>query len=289
MTSAFVFWDSFRTKSPITTGADGFQYAFGKGGPAGSLDIDLDWSVQDQLGDFLSKSGRAVVERAAKLWAYGLKDVVGQWFFGPDQILRANHMGWFNYPVRGNARVEDLQDGVRVVMAPMTTSFAGNPGVLGVADSSRQLGVGWDGPFKAYTGSVWLTSRNLRNVELTALAVHELGHVLGHAYSNEGFARYVSSDLFGYYFNGPRTVAANGLLPVLLQSDLSHNASCFSIMGYCHEKGDEKDVHVWRPQDVDCAVFSDMGYELVNLVPARQARDVRLGRLGQPCQPGAFP
>ena len=41
-------------------------------------------------------------------------------------------------------------------------------------------------------------------------------------------------------------------------------------MGYCHEKGDEKDVHVWRPQDVDFAVFTDMGYELFN--PYRKAK-----------------
>ena len=257
-------------------GDGGFQYAFGRGGPAGSLDIDLDWSN----APFVGEAERATVERATKLWAWRLADVIGQ--RDMSSVSTTMSVGDRSYSFGHEAG--PLRDGMDILMMPSWNQWPGlKQGVIGFA--RPHTGWDWDGAFRAATGLVWLSDQVLsregdffgNRAKLVSLMAHEVGHVLGNSRGIGGYARYLRPYFsqvggldFGTGFHGPNAMRVNFGFPVAMQSDMSHAASCFSIMGYCHELGSEKRVNVFGPTELDLAMLADLGYEVL---PAFDVRD----------------
>ena len=251
-------------------GADGFRYHFGRSGGAGSLAVELDFSG---AGAGLSPAAKASMRRAAKLWSWSLADDGRAWHWVPG---RHGEIG-FGGRVVAVDRPAGRETGVVIAVAePTRTLPDGDASVYGAARPATYVAT--PTTFRARTGVVWLTSRLTDAVgsgdpdataQIIATTAHEIGHVLGHADGIPAFDRHVH----GSRFRGPNAMAANFGRPVGLQADGAHVDSCFSIMGYCHELGLEKDAWVYRPNRVDVAVLSDLGYGRFDADPSTDRID----------------
>ena len=251
-------------------GDDGFRYHFGRSGGAGSLDIELDFSG---AGSDLSAAARASMRRAAKLWSWSLADDERSWYWVPSrhgEVEFGNHVVSVDRPA-------GRETGVVIAVAEPTRTFSeGEESVYGAAGPATYFSTSTT--FRAQTGVLWLTSRLTDAVgsgdpdataQVVSTTAHEIGHVLGHLDGIPAFDRHV----YGNLFRGPNAMDANFGRPVVLQDDGAHVDSCFSIMGYCHELGLEKDAWVYRPNRLDVALLSDLGYERFDANPSTDRLD----------------
>ena len=251
-------------------GDDGFQYHFGRAGGAGSLDIELDFSG---AGSDVSSSAMASMRRAAKLWSWTLADDGRSWVWTPS-IHGTYSIGEHIVSLHRQAGSET---GVVIAIAEPTRVFSpGQESTIGVAKPSAAFSTATT--YRAKTGVLWLTSRltdavgsgdSNSTAEIISTTAHEIGHILGHANGIPAFDRHV----IGNRFHGPNAVEANFGRSVILQDDGAHVDSCFSIMGYCHELGFEKDAWVYRPNRVDVALLTDLGYERFDARPSSDRVD----------------
>lgn len=259
-----------RSNAEYYRGDDGFRYHFGRSGGAGSLDIELDFSG---AGGGVSAVAMASMRRAAKLWSWSLADDGRSWQWVPSRhgrVALGDHVISVDRPAGREAGV------VIAVAEPTRTFAAGEEAVYGAAGPATYFSTSTT--FRAQTGALWLTSRLTDAVgsgdpdataQIVATTAHEIGHVLGHADGIPAFDRHV----YGNRFRGPNAMDANFGRPVVLQDDGAHVDSCFSIMGYCHELGLEKDAWVYRPNRVDVALLSDLGYERFDADPSTDRID----------------
>ena len=251
-------------------GADGFQYHFGQSGGAGSLDIEFDFSG---AGDELSAEAKASMRRAAKLWSWTLADDGRAWYWSPSRDGQIS----LGDSVVSVERPAGRETGVVIAVAePTRTLSAGRESTIGAAGPESAYSTATS--FRTKTGVLWLSSRLTDLVGtgtpgatagIISVTAHEIGHVLGHADGIPAFDRHV----YGNRFRGPNAMDANFGSPVELQDDGAHVDSCFSIMGYCHELGLEKVVAVYRPNRVDVALLTDLGYERFDAIPSTDRID----------------
>ena len=251
-------------------GEDGFQYHFGRSGGAGSLDIELDFSG---AGNGLSDEAKASMRRAAKLWSWTLADDGRSWYWSPSRDGRIA----LGDSVVSVDRPAGRETGVVIAVAePTRTLSPGRESTIGAARPDSAFST--SRTFRTKSGVVWLSSRLTEPVGsgtpgatagIISVTAHEIGHVLGHANGIPAFDRHV----FANRFRGPNAMDANFGNPVELQEDGAHVDSCFSIMGYCHELGSEKVVAVYRPNRVDVALLTDLGYERFDANPSTDRID----------------
>lgn len=249
---------------------DGITYGRWTGGPAGTLNIELDW----RFAPGVDSATRARMERAAKSWSRRLLD---------DFDVRTVEAGT-------TVSIGRALDGRPEPMVTLTEDVSIN-GILMVMshDTEDPLSGGtflrWEATeddFEPWMGSVILSQKNLDEGEtignwwLIYVMAHELGHAIGvNDDSIPSINRYINRQ--DHTFEGPESRRANGGEPVPFQwldpdgrtwvepgtpggtVDYSHLGACDSIMAYCgHYRT------TYEPTDLDFAFLDDIGYEILD-------------------------
>jgi len=260
------------------------------GGPAGTLNIELDWRFAPDVSPLV----RAMAERAGKSWSYRLEDEYGLHVVPKGMTIRAQaaHAG-------AQARHLTFEEAVET------------DGVLVVVNHSLLDPLSSAGPWRAditandyepWLGILTLSQRNIDervskgNYWLSHVFAHELGHVIG-VVSHEGgwhvpsYERHVNR--LNYTFGGPNSRSANGGEPVPFQwidayrrpvppytpgasVDYGHLGVCASIMAYCNDPRE-----TYEPSELDFAFLADIGYEVLDAGTAAEPELYGYGAWGE--------
>ena len=234
---------------------NGITYGQWRGGPAGTLHIEFDFTNAPQINAHY----RAALDRAGKLWSHRILDR-----FEPHQ-----------------ERIWDFDvDTDGLFIAVYTKS--------GHTSSGRPVGINVKGEgftdFEPWFGEIRIGrdrmahSDRTRDNLMSHSMMHEVGHVLGFSVHTDApyWERYV--DRQANTWNGPQAVAANGGQPVPFQwldqnrqpvpphapgatRNPSHTGVCTSIMAYCSYPNRNPNAPL-RPSELDLAFLADMGYEI---------------------------
>ncbi|MYD95177.1 MAG: hypothetical protein F4Y02_16165 [Chloroflexi bacterium] len=267
--------------SRITTiGHDnGITYGTWQDGPAGTLNMQLDWSQASSL----SADRRGDFERAVKAWTYRLDE---------------------DFPARTVPAHEDYTYMLFEYDEPQTADDMLIVVELETWDGSPLAGGNYfewserNGDVESWFGHIQMSPEEREHYHndffrYMYVLTHELGHTLppfgprldGHgglAPDMGAFEEYL--DIENGLFTGPNAMAANGGQPVPYQwiddehqpvpagtpgatLDFGHIGPCDSIISYAQCSDHEREVLV-KPTELDFAILKDIGYDLL---PASEA------------------
>ena len=261
-----------------TIGHDnGITYGTWQDGPAGTLNMQLDWS---QAGS-LSAERRGDFERAVKAWTYRLDE---------------------DFPARTVPAGEDYDFMLFSYDTPQVADDMLIAVELETWDNSHDVAGGnyfeWserNGDLETWFGHIQIPAGIRQDYHTDFrwymhVITHELGHTLpsmphndeGRLLPNMGpYEQYFDAE--AGTFNGPNAMAANGGQPVPYQwidehyhevpegtpgamIDFGHIEPCDSIMSYCNP-GDRVRV---KPSELDFAILQDLGYDLLSASEAAE-------------------
>ena len=274
---------------------DGITYGRWRGGPAGTLNIELDWRFALDLDDEI----RAMFERAGKSWSWRLADR-----FGAHTIERNTVVSLPDRPPL--VLPEDVTtDGLVIFMDHYDENTESRGRHLDHSKSRIR-----EKDFEPFLGTILLAQSRIDEVatrgsaRLISLMAHEIAHVLGISKRlrlADEFADGDSRVFFEHYnslvdeekatFNGPHAVAANGGRPVPFQWQSGRNRVAPFTPGASVNWGhlDVSDSitsyrrrHVDRfvPSDLDFAFLQDIGYEVLDEKTAQQPEVYGFGAWG---------
>ena len=257
--------------------ANGITYGTWQDGPAGTLNLQLDWS---QAGS-LSAERRGDFERAVKAWTYRLNE---------------------DFPARTVPAHEDYDFMLFSYDTPQVADDMLIAVELETWDNSHDVAGGnyfeWserNGDLETWFGHIQIPAGIRQDYHsdfrwYMHVITHELGHTLpsmphndeGRLLPNMGpYEQYFDAE--AGTFNGPNAMAANGGQPVPYQwidehyhevpegtpgamIDFGHIEPCDSIMSYCNVGGR---VRV-KPSELDFAILQDLGYDLLSASEAAE-------------------
>lgn len=264
----------------IVGARDGITYGQWKGGPAGTLDIDVDFRFAPQI----RADVRVHFERAAKVWARRIRDDFRTYTIPAGRTLRISER-FTGGPGQGALTAtfdEDVTtDGLPIpVIATDKTPWAAagfdldplSADVVNTAeDFEPSLAVMFVNPDNRSLRARWADT-----------AAHEIGHALGitavrdprGVIRNEGWLLHL--DRTAHAFTGSNARSAHGGRPVPLQwlapdgapvppgtagaaRDPGHLGVCNSIVSYGCPLPE-----VLVPTELDVAVLEDIGYETLD-------------------------
>ncbi|MYD93242.1 MAG: transferrin-binding protein-like solute binding protein [Chloroflexi bacterium] len=261
-----------------TIGHDnGITYGTWQDGPAGTLNMQLDWS---QAGS-LSAERRGDFERAVKAWTYRLDEDF------PARTVPAHEdytFMLFEYDE------PQIADDVLVAVELQTWNGSEQAGGNYFEWSER------NGDLETWFGHIQIPPARLAfyNTDFDRyiyVLTHELGHVLPSMPLVDNAGLFPDMGPYEQYFdaengtfNGPNAMAANGGNPVPYQwigedfypvapgtpgarIDFGHIGPCDSIMSYCDNPDGNPNV---KPSELDFAILQDLGYDLLS---AREASE----------------
>ena len=261
---------------------NGITYGQWKGGPAGTLNIEIDWrfsSIDDPLL-------QALAERAGKSWSRRLLDE-----FGTHVVPAGTTVQHFVDRARTQLVTGTFHEDVAtngILIAWFDSPLPGGYGSPEMFDST-------DSDFEPWLGVIAIEnfSVNYPAQWRFHLIAHEIGHVLGftNTAADYGFPsseRYVNRR--NYTFEGPQSTRANDGNPVPFQwldenfnwvpprsqgatVDYGHLGVCSSIMSYC--------LDVTKPSEIDFAFLADIGYDVLDAATASEPEVYGWGAWGR--------
>ena len=270
---------------------NGITYGQWKGGPAGTLNIEFDWRFATDI----NPAAHAWMERAGKMWSWHLKDNFGKRVARQGTEIR--------YGVN--------PDGSEVIVSTLTEDIPVDD-ILFIMQQHHGLDGGGANPHRFRNGmndyEPWLGSMILGPEQSYQLLVpggqiyrnwfrvmtHEIGHVLGFSgVSSDGHILAIErhTNRQAHNFEGPEAVKANGGEPVPFQwldnerrvvpphtpgatVDYGHPGGCSSVMTYCFERS-------YPPTELDFAILSDIGFEVLDATTARKPEAYGWGAWGR--------
>ena len=260
---------------------DGITYGQWKGGPAGTLNIAFDW----QFAEDVDEATRARVERAGKSWSWRILDDLSAHLIegGQEFSYRDDNDETVSLTFAEDIQVDDLL----IVVVGL--------GESGSAWSSTRDRQATDDDYEP-RWSVFGLPKDRHNQ--TSTLAHEIGHALGITASNGRYPsieRYTNTE--DQTFTGPKTMEANGGLPVPFQwkypddkpgpyepvppgspgarVSQSHLNVCSSIMAYCRDR-----TVTYGPSELDLAFLDDIGYENLDAATASEPEVYGYGAWG---------
>ena len=243
---------------------DGITYGQLKEGPAGTLNIDVDW----QLAEDVSPEARAEFRRAAKVWARRIQDD-----FSPSEIKKGRQV-----ELTGRFREfnEDAETEDGLLIAVVQDSNTGDANWLAAASFADAVFNEPDN-FEPGLGIIWVNWDKKEQLQKrwAGIMSHEIGHVLGIGPTRtRSWTANINYD--DHTFTGPRAVKENDGEAVPLQwldedynavapntegadRDRTHLGVCNSIVSYaCDVK------YVLIPTELEFAVLEDLGYDILD-------------------------
>lgn len=248
---------------------NGITYGIGRGGPAGTLDIEFDWRFAEGIPEEI----RVMTERAGKSWSYRLADDYPTYTIPegtrvslnavePRQLLLDEAM-----TTDGIVIFMDYWDGDRATGSPKLSD-----------SSARQTG-----DYQPYVGAIVLDERRFsrrdpNNARQFSILTHEIGHAIGISRVLRRYDFYNAMiDEDQATFNGPNAVAEYGG-PVPFQwrppdgaripldpfapgavVDWSHIGPPESVMSYGRDTRTR-----FTPSELDFAWLDDIGYDVLD-------------------------
>ena len=258
---------------------DGITYGQWKGGPAGTLNIELDW----RFAEYVDPSVRARGERAGKSWSRRIRDEFGTHRAAAGTEIRH---GKFR-----NTLDSDVTTNGLVIFMYSYNDADDSDGTSSAGTMRADI---TPDDFEPWLGTFELAPKGYERSDIHA---HEIGHILGFSYREDNlpYLRHVNTE--ENTFGGPEAVRANGGAPVALQwivgsretedlgwvapgtegarHDYSHTGVCISIMAYCHDGTDPS------PSEIDFAILADIGYEILDEATASDPELYGYGAWGQ--------
>ncbi len=240
-------------------------------GPAGTLDMDLNWEL---VPPSVGPEVRATLERAAKLWSRQFHD-----HFNPSGKLTTNEGPVFTLdPAIADAHVmmNHVPAGAGDTAGYWITNYDSNFNPRPNPDDFEP----WVGSYNLGGGTLDI-QRRVGDYWLTHTAIHEFGHIFGHNFYEEEYSRHPAVERYldreNHVWRGPHSMAIYGG-PVPMQyldadlrptrpgrgsRDISHWGPCDSVMSYqlgvCPEAR-----HKVTITSLDRAFMRDIGYDLVD-------------------------
>ena len=257
---------------------DGITYGTWRDGPAGTLNLQLDWS---QAGS-LSAERRGDFERAVKAWTYRLDEDF------PARTVPAHEdydFMLFSYDEPQVA--DDMLVAVELETWDNQHDIAGG-NYFEWSERNGDLET-WFGHIQIPPGVIAQRETEFRTYMY--VLTHELGHTLPGMPLIDELGLFPDMGPYEQYldveagtFNGPNAMEANGGEPVPYQwiddeyqpvppgtpgarIDFGHIGPCDAIMSYCTPAG--RDQHV-RPTELDFAILKDVGYDLLSASEASE-------------------
>ena len=264
---------------------NGITYGQWKRGPAGTLNMEFDWTLALNV----DVTTRVLTERVGKLWTWRLQDDFGTHTAMAGTTLRDGP---------STARLADdlVADDIAVVMWHTSENLDY------AASAGPDATVITDDDFEPWRGHILLVQdRYLEgsNHWTYFLMAHEIGHILGitDIRRNVGhvpsYERHVNRE--DATFEGPQSQAANNGRPVPFMwrerfnagpevpphtpgafVDYGHLGVCTSVMAFC---SDAREVH--GPSELDFAFLADIGYEVLDEETASEAETYGWGAWGE--------
>ena len=252
--------------------ANGITYGTWQDGPAGTLNMQLDWSQAESL----SAERRGDFERAVKAWTYRLDED-----FPARTVPAGEDYDFMLFSYDEPQVADDMLIAVELETWDNQHDIAGG-NYFEWSERNGDLET-WFGHIQIPPGVIARRETDFNNYMY--VLTHELGHTLPSMphYDEAGlfpdmgpYAQYF--DPAAGTFNGPNAMAANGGNPVPYQwiddeyqpvpagtpgarIDFGHIGPCDAIMSYCTPPG--RDQHV-RPTELDFAILQDLGYDLLS-------------------------
>jgi len=257
--------------------ANGITYGTWQDGPAGTLNMQLDWS---QAGS-LSAERRGDFERAVKAWTYRLNED-----FPARQVPAHEDYTWMLFSYDEPQTADDMLIAVELETWDGGDSAGGN-----YFEWSER-----NGDLESWFGHIQMSPARMQDYSRNFywymhVITHELGHTLPtNPLYADGYGLFPDMGPYEQYlhiengtFNGPAAMAANGGNPVPYQwldaerqpvapgtpgatIDFSHIGPCDSIMSYCNP-GDRARL---KPSELDFAILQDVGYNLLSASEASE-------------------
>ena len=260
-----------------TIGHDnGITYGTWQDGPAGTLNMELDWSQATSL----SAERRGDFERATKAWTYRLNED-----FPARQVPAHEDYTFMLFSYDEPQTADDMLIAVELETWDGSDSAGGN-----YFEWSER-----NGDLEAWFGHIQMSPHEMSHYRTDFhrymhVITHELGHTLptNPAYDEQyglrpNLGRYEEYlDIEAGTFNGPNAMAANGGNPVPYQwldaerqpvasgtpgatIDFGHIGPCDSIMSYCNDG-----PVLLQPTELDFAILQDLGYDLLSASEASE-------------------
>ena len=256
---------------------NGITYGTWQDGPAGTLNMQLDWSQAESL----SPERRGHFERAAKAWTYRLNEDF------PTREVPAHE----NYDFMLFAYDEpQIADDMLVAVELETWNGSPHSGGNYFEWSER------NGDLETWFGHIQIPpeARALYETDFDRyiyIITHELGHVLPSMPQYDEVGLFPDMGAYERYFdpengtfNGPNAMAANGGNPVPYQwineefypvppgtpgamIDFGHIGPCDAVMSYCDNPDGNPNV---TPSELDFAILQDLGYDLLPVAEANE-------------------
>ena len=257
--------------------ANGITYGTWKDGPAGTLNMELDWSQAASL----SAERRGDFERATKAWTYRLNED-----FPARQVPAHEDYTFMLFSYDGPQTADDMLIAVELETWDGSDSAGGN-----YFEWSER-----NGDLESWFGHIQMSPARMQDYRTNFhwymhVITHELGHTLPtNPHYNDRTGLFPNMGPYENYFdadngtfNGPNAMAANDGNPVPYQwldaerepvapgtpgatIDFGHIGPCNSIMSYC--RGDD-----WprlKPSELDFAILQDIGYDLLSVSEANE-------------------
>ena len=260
---------------------NGITYGRWKGGPAGTLNIELDW----RLAQDFDAEARARMERAGKSWSWRILDDFGT------HVL--NQPYEYNYESNETGQIETIVIDRGVTANGLVIIVVKN-GERGTASAQRVHVERTEDDYEPWFAFIALPQDRSNQ---TSTMAHEIGHTLGiGARVSPSVRRYINTQ--DHTFEGPKAMEANDNQPVPFQwsypgrkpgpnmpvapgspgaeVDYGHLNLCTSVMAYCRDR-----TVTYGPSELDLAYLDDIGYEILDAETAAEPEVYGYGAWGQ--------